>query len=160
MSQGILNAGLVAEAFNMVHPPIQFLLNSGKTRGKNLVIVATALEEINPSRGKTFAENCFLVKTFGDPAEFPANYRGIALSKAELSVRTGLPNSKMMPQYLLDRDTVNSGSVVLDGIVVAASGDHGYFDEMFSFWLASTIQALCKKRFAALKANDEINFVP
>lgn len=158
--EGILTRQLVAKAFALVQPLIQITLSSGATRGKNLVIVVDAVEEINPRKTHMmFETECFLVEVFGDPKEFGADYRKIALSKAELSVRTGLPNSKIMPQYLLKGDTVYTGSVIIDGIVVAASGDDGHFDEMFSGWLALTIQALCKARFKQLKADDSIHFV-
>lgn len=158
--QGILTNVLVAEAFKMVQPLIQVTLSSGKTRGKNLVIVADAIEAINPrQRHVMFESDCLLIETFGDSIKLD-HYRKIALSKTELSVRSGLATSKIMPQYLLKGDTVNQGSVVIDGIVVGASGDDGHFDEMFSYWLASTIQGLCKARFKELKADDSIDFVP
>ena len=142
-------------------PAIQMILDSGVTEGKSLVLVVTAVEAINPRfEGTSFEANCFLVREFGDPSAYTGPFRAIALSKAEISARTGLPTTKVAPQYLLDGDTVNSGSAVIDGIVVAGSGDKGYWDEAFSYMCAAVIQALCKKRFAELKADDTINFVP
>ncbi|HVV15077.1 MAG TPA: hypothetical protein VHD55_01590 [Candidatus Paceibacterota bacterium] len=158
--QGILTANTVARAFEFVRPCIELTLRSGVTRRRDLVVVANAVEIINPmTEGKSFEDNCYLVHEFGDPAKYEWPYKKIALSKAEISVRTGLPTTKVAPQYLLDDDTVNSGSAVIDGIVVACSGVEGFYDEMFSYWLAAAIQAEAKRYFTDLR-EAKVDFVP
>ncbi len=159
--QGILTAHTVARAFEFVRPCIELTLKSGVTKRKDLVVVVNAIEIINPmTEGKSFEDNCYLIEEFGDSRKYEWPYRKIALSKAEISVRTGLPTSRVAPQYLLDAETLYWGSAVIDGIVVACSGVESFYDEMFSYWVASAIQAEAKKYFNDLTEGGKIDFVP
>ncbi len=160
--QGILTAGLVSRAYEVVRPAIEAVLKSGVTDGKDVVIVVTATKDINPysvEKLSSFADACYLVDAIGDPANSKYPITRIALSKAEISARTGLPTAKVPPQYLLDEDTLYYGSAVLDGIVVACSGVEPYYDEMFSYWIAAAVQAEVKKVYDALRVKN-LDFVP
>lgn len=149
---GIMTPGLMQEALEMVRPHIAAILKSHAKR-QHLAVVATVTAAISPHHPeKTPAENMFLIAHFGDKEAWESDYMRIALSKAEKSARTGKGSAELAPHYLLDGDTVFSGSVVLDDIVVACSGVEPYYDEMFSMWIAAAMKALAKKRFAELPA--------
>jgi hypothetical protein len=149
MDYGILNPTLVYKAFEIVRPLIEVTMNGGYTHRRDLAVVVTATEVINPREpDMSFENNCYLVSYLGNIEEWEYDYKSIALSKAELSVRTGKGSAELGPQYLLLGDTIYWGSVVLDGIVVACSGVKPYYDEMFSMWIAAAVKALCKERFA------------
>jgi hypothetical protein len=51
---------------------------------------------------------------------------------------------------------VYHGSAVLDGIVVACAGDEAHYDEMYSYWIAASVQAEAKAVFAGL---TDVHFV-
>lgn len=148
--QGIITPALIQNAIEMVRPMIALTLQHYAKR-EDLAVVVTAVEAIKPhDPKKSFQRNCYLVTWFGDRDEWESDYMAYALSKAEKSVRTGMPTAKLEPQYLLSGDTVYWGSEVLDGIVVACSGVEAFFDEMFSMWIAAAIRALCKQKFLNL----------
>ncbi len=154
--QGILTDSLVTRAFDLVRPCIELTMRSGITSGEDLAVVVTATNDINPwtpeADGKSFEDSCYLVASIGKLERHTYPIAKIALRKAEQSVRTGLPTSKLAPQYLLGDDTLYWGSVVVDGIVVACSGLKPYHDEMFAYWIATAIQAEAKSRYEELLA--------
>lgn len=152
---GILTPGLVNEAFEVVRPHIVATLKSHAKR-EHLAVVVTTTQAIHPRNpDKTAKEDMFLIAHFGDKGAWENDYEDIAISKAEKSIRTGRNSAELAPHYLLDSDTVFWGSVVLDDIVVACSGVEPYYDEMFSMWIAATVKALAKKRFAELPAGTK-----
>ena len=116
----------------------------------------TATEVIKPyDTNKSFKENCYLIFNFGEKTEWEHDYEFIALSKAEISVRTRKATAELEPHYLLRGDTVYGESVVLDDIVVACSGVEPYYDEMFSMWIAAAIKAEAKKIFDDSYSNND-----
>ena len=150
MTRAILNHALAQEAFDMVSPHIEAFLQKYANQ-TDMAVVISAVEAINSNDArKSFKDNCLLVTGFGDTDGWALDYERIALSKAEKSVRTGLSSAMVEPQYFCEGDTPYWGSVALDGIVVGCSGVEGFYDEMFSMWIAAAIKALCKKRIAEL----------
>lgn len=142
----MIGRGLVAAAFEMVRPRIEDVLVSGVTNRSCLAVAVTGLPCLNPlPAGKSFEDGCYLVAELGDRAQFEPRFRRMAISKAEISVRTGLATSEVPPHLLLEGDTTSWGSVVLDGLVVACCGVQSYNDEMFSMWIASAIKAKAKE---------------
>jgi hypothetical protein len=51
---------------------------------------------------------------------------------------------ELRPYLLTARDTVLWGSIVMDGIVVSASGAHPWYDEAFAGTVAMCLRALAK----------------
>jgi hypothetical protein len=135
------------------------VLDSGATDGKVLAIVVTATKEITlwtPDGGTLFENSCFLITNIGDLTESKYPLAEIALKKARVSAVTGLPTSKVPPQYLLYLDTLYWGSAVIDGIVAACSGVDPHHDEMFSYWIAAAVQAEAKAEYNRyLRANAD-----
>lgn len=150
MTKAIFNRELAQQAFDMLKPQIEDMLQKYASK-THMSVVISAVEAINPNDPqKSFKDNCILVTGFGDTNEWELDYEHIALSKAEKSVRTGLNSAIVEPQYFYEGDTPYWGSFVLDGIVVGCSGVEGFYDEMFATWIAATIKAMCKKRVAEL----------
>jgi hypothetical protein len=146
---GVLNAELVARAFAVARPAIEATMATVAASRRSLTVVVTAVEPINPrSDGPHgFRDACYLIETIGDASLSPYPNLEIALKKAELSARAGLPTSRLPPQYLRAGDTVYWGSAVLDGIVAACAGMEAHHDEMFAYWIAATVQAVAKEAF-------------
>lgn len=80
-------------------------------------------------------------------ANAEADFQAWARGKALVSLLTGLPSARVQQHYphlYLPGLILWDGSTVRDGLVVAFSGAEGWFDEMFSEWLASAIVGLCR----------------
>lgn len=78
-----------------------------------------------------------------------ADYAHYAREKARITWRTGIDSGQLMdraPHLLGTGDTVLAGAIVLDGIVVAASGANGWYDEAFSRCIASLLRAVVRER--------------
>lgn len=143
----ILNRDLVEHAFESIRPAVSLLLRDAMPDRVGVAVVVAATEAINPkfrSTGGTFRRACYLVSAIGDIAASPYPNIEIALSKAELSARTGRPTASLPPHYLRPGDTVYWGSAVLDGIVVACAGLEPRHDEMIAYWVAAAVQAECR----------------
>lgn len=155
MSEDILTPEIAQDAIRFLRPEIEQILRLFAKR-QHLAIVVTAVEAINPrDRSKSFKNSCLAVASIGNKADWEHDYEAVALSKAELSVRTGLDTYKLPPHYRLAGDTVYSGSVVIDGIVVACSGVEGYLDEMIAGLIAVFVKGLCKHKLAQLPEGIE-----
>ncbi len=77
-------------------------------------------------------------------------YAEIARAKAFASWRTGVPMDALVQSmpYMLqanedESDTLFSGSAVLFGITVGASGVQSYFDELAAYMVTAACRALC-----------------
>ena len=123
---------------------IEEFLKNQQPNASGLAVVVTTTKVIDGGLSK--GEH-LLFHPFGDRTKWRGEFGGIAASKAALSVRTGRNSADLAPHYRMTGDTIHSGSVVLDDIVVACSGIKPYYDEMISMWLAATIKALAKARF-------------
>lgn len=114
-----------------------------------LAIVVAPARELQPAGySGSFRDLCYLVTQIGDLDRSPYPNAEIALSKAAIAARTGLPTAGLPPQYLLPGNTPCWGSVVLNGIVVACAGLESRHDEMFAYWLAAAIQGEARKALA------------
>jgi hypothetical protein len=81
--------------------------------------------------------------------KWDADYAYYAREKARLTWRTQIDSGQVMdraPHLLLSGDTVLAGGIVLDGIVVAASGANGWYDEAFARSVASLMRAAAREK--------------
>ena len=143
----ILSPRLAEDAFAIVRPAIVAAMEGGVTDRRALAVVITATRDINPWKEASeagFRDACHLITSIGDLSQSAFPNLEIALKKAELSARHGRSTSQLPPQYLAEGDTIFWGSAVLDGIVVACAGLEERLDEMFSHWIAATVQACAK----------------
>jgi hypothetical protein len=82
----------------------------------------------------------------------------IARSKAQIHFRTGRPAGEIQsrrPHALLVGDTIWGGGASYEGIIVAASGVQGYFDETISGIVAAILWGLCVHAQAAHMAKAD-----
>ncbi len=152
-----LDAEMVARAYEIVRPAIVTVLQNKVAARADLAIVVTAIEAIQPwsdVEGERFEDRCYLVTSIGDLANSSYPNLEIALSKAKISARTGLPTAGLAPQYRRRGDTLFWGSAVMDGIVVACAGLEEHYDEMFSYWTAAAVQAVAKRAFGVFVASQ------
>lgn len=142
---------IIKDAFGMVSPLITQVLQSDTTNRNFLCVVVTAQPHLNPvAQGQSFEQACYLIAELGETTQTEPRFRQMALSKAEISARTGLPTAEVPAHLLRSGDTTSWGSVVLDGLVVACCGVQSYHDEMFSMWIAAAIKARAKNVIAKL----------
>lgn len=113
---------------------------------------------MDPLRGpacSTFEDAVLYEYALGDRAKWDADYGGFARAKARVAWRTGLDAhlvQELRPHLLEAGDTVLWGSVVVDGIVVAASGAHPWYDEAFAGTVAMCLRAMAKAGMARERA--------
>ncbi|HWU64171.1 MAG TPA: hypothetical protein VN112_19305 [Ensifer sp.] len=146
----ILTAELVGRAFAVIRPAVEATLRAEVTDRRALALVVTTTDALRRGAADDatdFQSGCLLVTSIGDLSRSPYPNLEIALKKAEMSARTGLPTAQMPAHYLRSGDTIFWGSAVLNGIVVACAGLEPRHDEMFSHWFAATIQAEARLEF-------------
>jgi len=104
----------------------------------------------------TPADACFedavlLEHAVGDCTRWDADYAAFARAKARVSWRSGQDSHRVQtsqPHGLREGDSLLWGSVWLDGIVVAVSGAHPWYDEAFAMCIAANLRAIAKGRHA------------
>jgi hypothetical protein len=164
MMSDILTAELVGRALATIRPAIEATLRDDVTDRRALALVVTTTDAIRPwgrDAAMDFESGCLLVTSIGDLSASPYPNMEIALKKAEMSARTGLATAQMPPQHLRSGDTIYWGSAVLNGIVVACAGLEPRHDEMFSYWLAATIQAEARLELdRRIQASPGSSFLP
>lgn len=110
---GTFNRDLVRQALAAIRPPmVLFFWDSMPDRaGVALVLAATAaVDPAFAATGEAFSHACFLETVVGNIDVSPCPNREIALSKAELSARTGRPTASLPPHCLRNGDVIFWGS--------------------------------------------------
>jgi len=105
---------------------------------------------LGPSRS-SFEEAILYEHAVGDREKWDADYAAFSRAKARVAWRTGLDGhmvQELRPHLLSAQDTVLWGSVVVDGIVVSASGANPWYDEAFAGTVAMCLRALAKSGIA------------
>lgn len=95
-----------------------------------------------------FEEAILYEYSVGDGAKWDADYAAYAYMKARAAWRTGRDGHavhELNPHLMTAADPVLYGSVVVDGIVVAASGANPWYDEAFAGTVAMCIKAMAKE---------------
>lgn len=108
-----------------------------------LVVMDPALHPSNAS----FRDAILYEHAIGDRGKWDADYGEFARAKARVAWRAGMDGHRVQelrPYMLTAQDTLLWGAVVLDGIVVAASGAHPWYDEAFAGTVAMCVRALAK----------------
>ncbi|HEX2530807.1 MAG TPA: hypothetical protein VHK70_04975 [Burkholderiaceae bacterium] len=118
-----------------------------------IVIMDPALTPANSS----FEKAVLYEYAVGDREKWDADYALFARAKARVAWRTGMDGhavQALRPHLLTARDTVLWGAVVLDGIVVSASGAHPWYDEAFVGTIAMCLRAIAKEKLDAESKNQ------
>lgn len=133
-------------AVEMVLPMIHEAMKKkeiGESGFLYLVVMNPALTPAHCS----FEDAILYEYSVGDRQRWDADYAAYAYMKARAAWRTGRDGHavhELFPHLMTAADPVLYGSVVVDGIVVAASGANPWYDEAFAGTVAMCIKAMAK----------------
>lgn len=99
-----------------------------------------------------FEEAILVEHDIGERSQWDADYNAFARAKARQAWVHATDTHRLQalqPHRLRVGDIAVWGAVCLDGIVVAASGAHPWYDEAFSTIVAASLRALVKEAAAA-----------
>jgi hypothetical protein len=150
-----LDAATAAEAVEMCLPMIRSAMDSGAV-GESGFLYLVLMDPRKTPANSSFDEAILYEYSVGDRSKWDADYRGFAIAKAKVAWKAGMDAhqvQELKPWLLEEGDTVLWGSVVVDGITVAASGAHAWFDEAFAGAVAMCLKALAKR--GAGKAREQ-----
>lgn len=138
---------LARRAIAMAAPMIEKHLGDRSVVGSGFLYLVV-MDPARPPGTTGFEDAVLYEQAFGDRAKWDADYAAFARQKARLSWSTGRDGSLVqnnLPHLLRTGDTVLTGAVCVDGIVVAASGAFPVFDEMFAATVAVCVRALARQ---------------
>jgi hypothetical protein len=145
---GVLDPSAAREAVAMALPSIERALQRpGVSEERCLHIVV--VDPLVKYGTRPFPDAILLEHSIGDPREWAADYRSFARGKAELAWRSGCDThviQEVHPHMLRIGDTLLWGGVCRDGLIVAASGAHPWFDEAFANMVAGFLLAIAQER--------------
>ena len=154
----LLDRELAMEAIQLALPSIQAALQRPGVSGEQVLHLVVLDPHAQPGAA-AFEEAVLCEYSVGNPQEWGADYRGFARSKAELSWRLGCDThavQEMRPHLLQEGDSLLWGGVWRDGLVVAASGAHPWFDEAFANAVAGFLLALAQERARAAREQGRL----
>ncbi len=136
----------VSLSLPMIHEAMKL-----KEVGESGFLYIVVMDPVLTPSSSTFEEAILYEHAVGDRSQWDADYAAFARAKASVAWRTGLDGhlvQELRPHLLTARDTVLWGSVVVDGIVVSASGANPWYDEAFAGTVAMCLRALAKAGIA------------
>lgn len=142
-----VTAATARRAVAMTAPMIEMQMMDRAVVGSGFLYIVV-MDPGRPPGVAAFEDAVLYEQAFGDRTKWDADYAAFARTKARLSWSMGRDASlvqQVLPHLLCPGDTVLSGAVCLDGIVVAASGAFPVFDEMFAGAVAVCIRALARQ---------------
>lgn len=162
-----LTAQICQQAFDLILPSIQAAARNGTTNklAGHFVVLNPAVpyeaKYNDATRTGEFDELVLWQQDINPNSPELAKYTAIAEAKALTSFQTGLPSHLVQVQYpslYLPGMTKWGGSAVAGvgpvKLIVSFSGVQWNFDQMFSEWLLSAIQALCLQEMRAVMASE------
>lgn len=150
---GVLDASAAREAVAMALPSIEKVLQRPGVSGErclHLVVV----DPLVKYGTRPFKDAVLYEHSVGDPSQWDADYRSFARGKAELAWKSGCDThtlQELHPHLLQIGDTLLWGGVCREGIIVAASGAHPWFDEAFANAVAGYLLAIAQERIRAAR---------
>lgn len=141
-----INADTARQAVAMVAPMIDSALARPDIVGSGFLHVVVMDPGLPPYEAG-FEKAVLYEQSFGDRSRWDADYAAFARAKARLSWSTGFDGHHLQtlsPHLLRTGDSLLSGGIWLDGIVVAASGAFPCYDEAFAGAIACCLRALAK----------------
>lgn len=138
-------------AFEILKPSIKSLLKEEARREDMHIVVMNPT--IKPWEA-TFEEAVLIEFSLTNRDSWENPYDVMALGKAKQAWRDGQSNVEkhlLAPATLKDGDVAFYGSFAYQGVIVAASGVEGWFDQLISGWMALTIQQLCQDYYQRFK---------
>jgi hypothetical protein len=151
------DTGAARRALEMALPMIEPLMREPDVVGSGFLYIVV----MDPAaEGDDFDAAVLLEHAVGDRSKWDADYAGFARAKARLAWRTrrdGQAVQACSPQLLREGDTLLTGAVCLDGIVVGVSGAHPYYDEAFATCIAGCLRAVAKHRWTEAVAAKRLS---
>jgi len=98
-----------------------------------------------------FEQAILYEESYGDVARWDADYAAYARAKARLAWTAQRDSQQVRdaaPHLLVAGDTLLGGGVHIDGMTVAVSGMHAWFDEALAASVAWFLRALAKREVA------------
>ncbi|WP_019140417.1 hypothetical protein [Noviherbaspirillum massiliense] len=132
-----------------------------KEVGESGFLYIVVMDPLRTPANSSFEEAILYEYSVGDREKWDADYAGFARAKALVAWRSGMDGhmvQELRPHLLAARDTVLWGSVVVDGIVVSASGANAWYDEAFAGTVAMCLRAIVKGNIA--QARGKALFLP
>ncbi|WP_292454869.1 hypothetical protein [Methylibium sp.] len=138
---------------------IEPLMSDENICGSGFLYIVILDPALLPSESP-FDDAVLLEHAVGDRTRWDADYAGFARAKARVSWRSGQDSHRVQtsqPHALREGDSLLWGSVCLDGIVVAVSGAHPWYDEAFAMCIAANLRAIAKGRHAKARDADRLS---
>ncbi len=153
------DADAAREALRLALPMIEPLMSDENICGSGFLYIVILDPALLPSESP-FDDAVLLEHAVGDRTRWDADYAGFARAKARVSWRSGQDSHRVQtsqPHALREGDSLLWGSVCLDGIVVAVSGAHPWYDEAFAMCIAANLRAIAKGRHAKARDADRLS---
>lgn len=146
------DASAARRALDMALPMIEPLMSQRDVVGSGFlyIVVMDPAAQPAPDGADDFDAAVLLEHAVGDRSKWDADYAAFARAKARLAWRTrrdGQAVQACSPQLLREGDTLLTGAVCLDGIVVGVSGAFPYYDEAIATCIAGCLRAVAKHRW-------------
>lgn len=150
---GLLDAAAAREAVEMALPSIQRVLQRPGVSGERCLHLVI-MDPLKKYGSRPFKNAILHEQSIGDPSQWHADYRSFAREKAELAWRSNCDThliQELHPHMLRIGDTLLWGGVCQDGLIVAASGAHPWFDQAFANAVAGFLMAIAQERTRAAR---------
>ncbi len=154
---GLLDKTAAEEAVRLALPAIEAALQRPGVSGER--VLHLVILDPHANRNLPFEQAVLHEHSVGDPASWGADYRSFARAKAELAWRRGCDThvlQELRPHLLRTGDTLLWGGVCRDGLTVAASGAHPWFDEAFANAVAGFLLAIAQERARTARERGDV----
>lgn len=145
MSSFLLTPEVARRAVEIVGAAFADAAGKGVVKSRNLHVVVLD-PTVHPWNAAGFADAVLYEHSFARD-EWDHTYDELARGKAQATWTAGGKSTdylqRLAPHLYTDGDVKWSGSVVLDGLIVAASGVQPWFDQAFAGCVASLCIGLC-----------------
>lgn len=149
---GLLDERDAAAAIDLALPAIRAALARPEVSGEGVLHLVVVNPVVRPP--SPFDDAVLCERSVGEPRTWGADYRRFARAKAELAWRHHCDThalQEMRPHLLARGDTLLWGSACRDGITVAASGAHPWYDEAFAHSVLAFLLALAQQKARAAR---------
>lgn len=153
------DADAAREALRLALPMIEPLMTDQNVCGSGFLCIVVMDPALTPADAR-FEDAVLLEHAVGDRTRWDADYAAFARAKARVSWRSGQDSHRVQTaraHCLREGDSLLWGSVCLDGIVVAVSGAHPWYDEAFATCIAANLRAIAKGRHAKDREANRLN---
>jgi hypothetical protein len=155
----LVDRDIAMRAVALSLPSIAAAMDSREAGASGFLYIVVMRPGVAPG-ALAFKDAILYEHAVGDRTAWDADYGEFARAKAELSWRTGLDSQvvqQLKPHLLAHGDSLLSGAVVFEDIVVAVSGADPWYDEAFAGGIAMLVRALAKKKVAECSGKPRLD---